>query len=80
VLTKVQKWGNSIALRTRKAIARQISLQPNSPVELVIDGDRLVVTPLAEPVFSLDELLSAVTGENRQDEFDTGAAAGNEAW
>ncbi len=79
-MTKVQKWGNNIALRISRVFAQQINLQPNSPVELVIDGDKLVVAPVSEPVFTLDELLAGITEENRHGAVDTGTAAGNEAW
>ena len=77
---KLQKRGNSIALCIPKAFAEKMNLQPNSPIELVIDGNKLMVVPVTEPVFSLDELLAGVTEDSRHDEVDAGAAAGNEAW
>ena len=36
--TRVQKWGNSLALRIPKPPAIQIGLEPNSPVELSLPG------------------------------------------
>lgn len=35
--TRVQKWGNSLALRIPKLLAIQIGIEPNSPVELTED-------------------------------------------
>ena len=41
--TRVQKWGNSLALRIPKPFASQIGLEPNSPVELSLRGTELVI-------------------------------------
>ena len=41
--TRVQKWGNSLALRIPKPLAVQIGLEPNSPVELSLRGKELVI-------------------------------------
>ena len=36
--TRVQKWGNSLALRIPKLFTSQIGLEPNSLVELSVRG------------------------------------------
>ena len=59
---KLQKWGNSIVLPIPKAFAEQMNLQPNSSVELVIDGDRLVVTPLTGRNTLIAELRQQIQG------------------
>ena len=40
--TRVQKWGNSLALRIPKPLAIQIGLEPNSSVELSLRGKESV--------------------------------------
>jgi antitoxin MazE len=76
---QVQKWGNSLALRIPKSFANETDLSPGSDVDLSIEDGRLVITPLAKPRYSLDELLARVTPENRHDEVDTGPGVGVEA-
>ena len=50
------------------------------PVEVSLVEGKLVVTPVTDPAFTLDQLLAGVTEENLHREVDTGPPAGNEAW
>ena len=77
--TRVQKWGNSLALRIPKPFANQIGLEPNSPVELSLRGAELVIVPVKSPGLKLDDLLAQVTEYNLHGEVDTGPAVGSEA-
>ncbi len=77
--TRIVRWGNGLALRVPSAFAREARIEEGTPVELTIEHGRLVVTPLS-PTYSLDELLSGVTDENRHDETDWGPAVGAEVW
>ena len=76
--TRVQKWGNSLALRIPKPLAIQIGLEPNSPVELSLRGKELVIEPVTPSKLKLDDLLSQVTEHNLHGEVDTGPAVGGE--
>ena len=76
--TRVQKWGNSLALRIPKPFANQIGLEPNSQVELSLRGKELIISPVKSPGLKLDELLAQVTEHNLHDEVDTGPAVGGE--
>lgn len=78
--TRVQKWGNSLALRIPKPLAVQIGLEPNSPVELSLRGKELVIEPVRSPGLKLDDLLANVTEFNLHGEVETGPAVGNEVW
>lgn len=78
--TKVQKWGNSLALRIPKSFAAEILLQPDTEVELSMVKGKLVITPILETNYSLEQLLENITDENIHAEVDTGASVGNEAW
>ena len=77
--TRVQKWGNSLALRIPKPFASQIGLEPNSPVELSLRGTELIIAPVKTPNLKLDDLLAQVTEQNLHSEVDTGPAVGGEA-
>lgn len=78
--TRVQKWGNSLAVRIPRAFAEEVRLSRDAPVELSIVGGALVVAPVAEGAADLAALLAGVTEENRHGEVQTGGPVGDEAW
>jgi antitoxin MazE len=80
MLTKVQKWGNSIALRIPKSFADEIRIAADSPVELTIEAGKLIVVPVGPEAYSLEELLAGVTPENIHAEIEWGEPVGDEAW
>ena len=78
--SKIQKWGNSLALRIPKAFAQNINVHQDTPVTITIENGKLVITPLAEDELSLDHLLSQITDDNIHQEIETGKAIGKEVW
>jgi antitoxin MazE len=80
VETRVQRWGNSLALRIPKSLADEVGLTDNSPVQLSLRDNQLVIMPVRKPSLSLDALLAQVTAANLHGEVDTGPAVGSEAW
>jgi antitoxin MazE len=80
VKTRVQKWGNSLALRIPKSFAAEAGLTNNSPVSLSLVRGKLVIQPLPAERPTLEELLEGVTDENLHGEWDTGPAVGKEIW
>lgn len=78
--TKVQKWGNSLALRIPKAFALESKLQHDSTVDISMVKGKIVVTPVESPEFSLELLLSGINKNNIHSETDTGDATGKEIW
>jgi antitoxin MazE len=77
---RIQKWGNSLALRIPKSFASEAGLQRETSVEVSLAEGKLVITPLAQPKPTLKQLLAKVTKENLHHEIDTGPATGNETW
>ncbi len=78
--SKIQQWGNSLALRIPKPFAEEAGLSRHSAVELSVVDGKLLVFPIEEPKPTLDELLSGVTEDNLHSEIDTGPAIGREVW
>ena len=78
--TRVQKWGNSLALRIPKLFAVEAGLHEETAVELTLVDGALVVQPIAPHPLTLDELLHGITAENIPSEWKTGPAVGKEAW
>lgn len=69
--TKVQKWGNSLAVRLPKTIAETAGIYQGTELILSVQDETIVLKPKKkEP--SLQELLSEITSENRHDEAITG--------
>ena len=78
--TRVQKWGNSLALRIPKSFATEVGLQRETAVEVSLANGKLVITPVAKPKLTLKQLLAKVTKDNLHHEVDTGSVVGNETW
>lgn len=78
--TRVQKWGNSLALRIPKSFAAEAGLHDNAAVELSLTKGALVVRPITPQPLTLEELLRGITDDNLPGEWDTGRPAGKEAW
>lgn len=77
--TRIQRWGNSLAVRIPKAFASEVGLADESPVLLKVRRGALVVEPtVAAP--SLGDLVAGITAANLHREVDTGQAVGNEVW
>ncbi|NTV05842.1 MAG: AbrB/MazE/SpoVT family DNA-binding domain-containing protein [Chlorobiaceae bacterium] len=80
MITKVQKWGNSLALRIPKAFAIGTRLENESLVEITVVEGQLIVKPVVAPDWTLDALLAGINSNNLHHEVDTGAVSGNEVW
>lgn len=77
---RIQKWGNSLALRIPKSFASHSSLEQGSVVELTLDNGRMIVERTREEEYSLGDLLARVTRKNLHSEVDFGAPVGKEVW
>ncbi len=78
--TKIKKWGNSLALRIPKSFALEANLRQNELVDISIDKEKIIITPIGKKEYSLDELLEGVSEDNLHGEFDTGVPVGKEIW
>jgi antitoxin MazE len=76
---RIQKWGNSLALRLPRAVAQQIKVSAGQAVELRVAADKLIVRP-ARRRPTLDELLAKATPDNIHGEVDWGPPRGKEVW
>lgn len=77
--TKVQKWGNSLAVRIPKPFAEGAGLGPSSEVDVSLENGEVRLSPV-RPRWKLSQLLSGVTKRNLHAEVDSGPAVGREAW
>ena len=78
--SRVQKWGNSLAVRIPKPFASQVGLREDEPVELSVSEGRLVITPVGGHAYRLADLLAGIRRSNLHSEIATGQPQGDEAW
>ena len=78
--TRIQKWGNSLALRIPKPFAEEAHLAENSTVDVTLRKGNLVVVPVIETEPTLVELVKQITPKNRHGETNTGKPIGHEVW
>ena len=78
--SKVQRWGNSLAVRIPKTFAEEVGLSEDAPIEMRLVKGGLLLEPA--PVWgpSLKELVDGISEDNRHDEVDDGGPRGMEAW
>jgi antitoxin MazE len=78
-----QKWGNSLALRVPKAYADEIGAAEGKRAEMTAENGVLVIKvtkPRKRRRYNLEQLINAITEENRHPEIDWGTPVGNEVW
>lgn len=76
---QVAKWGNSLAVRIPRAVARDTGLTQGTTVQMTTANGGLLITPAA-PRYGLKQLVSGITPQNRHAETDWGRPVGQEVW
>ena len=68
--TRIQKWGNSLALRIPKSFALEAQLEQDALVDISLVDGKLVVTPVTDAAQTLEQLLAGITEDNLHGEVD----------
>jgi antitoxin MazE len=72
---RVQKWGNSLAVRIPKSFAEELGFEDGSPAEMSLEDGAIVIKPDRDKVWDLDALLAGVTDDNLHPAWENEAAA-----
>jgi len=72
----IKKWGNSLAIRLPKEVAKTLNLQEGSKIEINVEKGKIVIRPKKD----LKEILSLISPKNLHTEVDWGQKSGNEVW
>jgi antitoxin MazE len=80
MLTKVQKWGNSLGLRIPRSFAADARVEPGSVVDISLVRGGLMVRAARPRRYRLDDLLKGVSSRNLHEEVHFGDPVGREAW
>lgn len=75
---RVQKWGNSLAVRIPKPLAEDADVKEGTVLNLAVSEGKVVATPVEGKKLSLKQLLAKVTRKNLHSELDSGPAVGRE--
>ncbi len=67
--TRIQKLGNSLALRIPKLFAHAVGLEQDSPAEVSLEDGKLVIEAATKSTLTLRRLLAQVTKDNRHAEL-----------
>ena len=62
--TKIQKWGNSLAVRIPSGFAENLNWEAGSVVGFKQKGDQIIITK-AKPVYTLEDMVKGITKKNR---------------
>lgn len=77
---RVQKWGNSLAVRIPKPLAEDAEVKEGTVLNLAVSGGKVVATPVQKRKLSLRQLLTKVSRKNLHGEVDSGRSVGREVW
>ncbi len=76
---QIQKWGNSLALRIPKAFAKETHIENNSLVDLTLENDHLIISPVKKlGNYSLSSMLDEINENNLHESIDFGKVVGKE--
>lgn len=77
---RVQKWGNSLALRIPKPLAKDAEVTEGTVLNLAVSEGKVVATPVEQKKLSLREVLAKVNKKHLHGEVDFARSAGREIW
>lgn len=81
MVTKIEKWGESLAIRIPDELAAEAGLNVGHAVEMrLVDGEIRIKRARIRKRYDLDELLASVPDDFEPEEWDIGPPVGNEIW
>jgi antitoxin MazE len=76
----VKKWGNSAAVRIPAAVLEASKVRIDEEVDIRVEAGRIVIEPVREKTYQLEDLLKDITKDNIHEAIDFGSREGNEVW
>jgi len=77
---KVKKWGNSAAVRIPASVMSATHLHLDGIVDVREEEGRIIIEPVRQKTYKLEDLLEGITSRNLHEEIDFGPPAGHEVW
>jgi antitoxin MazE len=76
----IKYWGNSLGVRIPAVAARDAGLSAEQPVEITVEGGRVVITPLENPAPTLEQRLERFDPQRHGGEVMGAELIGKESW
>ena len=76
---RVKKWGNSAAVRLPASLMQAMHMDLDDVVEVREERGRIVIEPIRQKTYDLNDLLKRITSKNLHAAIDFGPPEGNEA-
>ena len=80
MLAKVQRWGNSLAIRIPRSFVAEAGFENDGPVNMQVAEGKLIIESVSTPAYTLEDLVAQITDENLHEEYDWGKPIGKEVW
>ena len=82
MITTVNKWGNSLAIRIPSSFAKELMLGEDTKIELTVNQGVMHITPTDTRRKEIEDRFKAFskTKERIKGEIDWGTPAGEEVW
>jgi antitoxin MazE len=80
MLTRMQKWGNSYAVRLPKAVVQETGIREGEALQVEVVNRHIRLRRPAKRKYSLDELVAGIRRSNLHGEVEFGVAEGREAF
>ena len=77
---KVEKWGNSAAVRIPASVMQATRLELGEVVDARGEAGRIVIEHVRQKTCDMDKLLTGITSKNQHQAIDFSPAVGKEAW
>jgi antitoxin MazE len=78
--TTVSKWGNSLAVRIPRSLAKDAQLAEGDSVAMDLDAKGRIVLSSPRKIYRLSDLVARISPKNLHRETDWGKPEGKEIW
>jgi antitoxin MazE len=80
MISRILKWGNSLAVRIPKAFADELNVAENASIQMMLEEDAIRIAPVREKEWTFGALLAGVRDDNIHEEWETDRPVGKEEW
>ena len=79
-ILSIKHWGNSLGIRLPAAVARAANLRVDQQVEIIVEGGRVVISPISELPLTLEQRLALFDPQRHRGEAMVTESEGAERW
>lgn len=79
-ILSIKHWGNSLGIRLPAAVARAANLRVDQQVEIMVEGGRVVISPISELPLTLEQRLALFDPHRHGGEVMVTEPEGAERW